>query len=126
MTKVGQVYKCEICGNIVEVLNEGSESLTCCNQPMTLLEEHSEDKGMEKHVPVINESGNYITVKVGEIPHPMEETHYIEWIELIVDGSRYRKFLTPTDKPEASFTVPERHIEISARVYCNIHGLWKS
>jgi superoxide reductase len=88
MTKVGQIYKCEVCGNVIEILHEGQESLVCCNQPMTLEEAHTEDKGMEKHVPVIEENGNYITVKVGDIEHPMEESHYIEWIELTVDGSR--------------------------------------
>lgn len=126
MTKVGQIYKCEVCGNVIEILHEGQKSLVCCNQPMTLEEAHTEDKGMEKHVPVIEENGNYITVKVGDIEHPMEESHYIEWIELTVDGSRYRRYLSPIDKPEVSFTVPERHIELSARTYCNIHGLWKS
>jgi superoxide reductase len=126
MTKLGQIYKCEVCSNVVEIVHPGTKSLVCCNKPMKLQTTHTEDKGMEKHVPVIEESGNFITVKIGDVEHPMEETHYIEWIELIVDGSVYRKFLSPTDKPEASFTVPERHIEISARAYCNIHGLWKS
>jgi superoxide reductase len=126
MTKLKQVYKCAVCGNIVEVTHASSGTLVCCDQPMQLLEEHNEDKGMEKHVPVIEENGNFITVKVGDIPHPMEDSHYIEWIELIVDGSTYRRYLTSNDKPEASFTVPDRHIELSARTYCNIHGLWKS
>ena len=126
MTKVGQIYKCEICGNTIEVLDEGEGILLCCDQSMVLQKEQKEDKGMEKHVPVIEQNGNYVTVKIGETPHPMEETHYIEWIELIVDGSKYRRFLNPNDKPEASFTIPERHIEISARAYCNIHNLWKS
>jgi superoxide reductase len=93
---------------------------------MILEKEHNEDKGLEKHVPVIEENGNYVNVKIGTVEHPMEETHYIEWIELIVDGSVYRRYLTPSDKPEASFVIPERHIEISARAYCNIHGLWKN
>lgn len=126
MTKIGEVYKCEICGNVVEMVHGGSGELFCCGQPMKLEIEHYEDKGQEKHVPVIEESANYVTVKIGDVEHPMEENHYIEWIELIVDGTVYRKYLAKTDKPEASFTVPERHIEISARAYCNIHGLWKS
>jgi superoxide reductase len=126
MTKRKEIYKCEVCGNIVEVLHEGTGTLVCCDQPMTLQEEHTEDKGAEKHVPVIEQNGNYVTVKIGDIPHPMEETHYIELIELIVDGRVYQRFLTPEDKPEASFTIPEQHIEISARDYCNVHGLWKT
>jgi superoxide reductase len=126
MTKEGQIYKCEVCGNVVEVVHEGQESLVCCGQPMKLQKAHTEDKGMEKHVPVIEENGNYITVKVGDIEHPMEENHYIEWIELTVDDAVYRRYLSPTDNPEVSFTVPERHIELSARAYCNVHGLWKS
>ncbi|MDD3474878.1 MAG: desulfoferrodoxin [Candidatus Dojkabacteria bacterium] len=121
-----QVYRCSVCGNIVEVLYVGGGTLVCCGQPMELQEEHTQDAGAEKHVPVIEQKGTYVTVKVGEIPHPMEENHYIEWIELIVDGEIYRKFLTYTDKPEASFTIPDTHIEISARAYCNVHGLWKS
>lgn len=126
MTEVGQIYKCRGCGNVVEVVHEGQESLVCCGQPMQLQKAHTEDKGMEKHVPVIEENGNYITVKIGDVEHPMEETHYIEWVELKIDDLVYRRHLSPTDKPEASFTVPERHIELSARAYCNIHGLWKS
>jgi superoxide reductase len=126
MTKLNEVYRCEVCGNVVEVVNPSTGQLVCCGKPMNLEQEHNEDKGLEKHVPVINKKGNYITVKVGDIEHPMEETHYIEWIELIVDGAIHRTYLTYMDKPEVSFTVPERHIEISARAYCNIHGLWKS
>lgn len=126
MTELKQVYKCEVCGNIVEILHTGNNSLVCCDKPMILEEEHNEDKELEKHVPVIEENGNYINVKIGTVEHPMEEAHYIEWIELIVDDSVYRRYLTPTDTPEASFIVPDRHIEISARAYCNIHGLWKS
>jgi superoxide reductase len=126
MTEVKEVYRCKVCGNVVEVLRGGKGILVCCNEPMILEQEHREDPGLEKHVPVIEEDTNFVTVKIGEIEHPMEDTHYIEWIELIVDGTIYRKYLNVTDKPEASFPIPERHIEVSARAYCNIHGLWKS
>ena len=126
MTKIKQVYRCEICGNIVEVLHQGAGTLVCCDQPMLLEKEHTGDSGFEKHTPVIEESANTVKVTIGRVPHPMEDSHFIEWIELIVDGEIYRKSLIPTDKPEASFIVPLNHIEVSARAYCNIHGLWKS
>jgi superoxide reductase len=126
MTKINEVYRCEVCGNIVEVVNASTGQLVCCGQPMRLEEEHKEDVGLEKHVPVIEKEGTYVTVKIGDVEHPMEENHYIEWIELIVDGDVYRAHLNYMDKPEASFTVPERNIEISARAYCNVHGLWKN
>lgn len=124
MTKKLQVYKCEVCGNIVEIIHEGVDALVCCGQPMKLLEEKTADTSTEKHVPFIKrEDGKYI-VKVGENQaHPMEEKHYIEWIELIVDGVVYKKFLNPGDAPEAVFEIPEGK-EVSTREYCNIHGLW--
>ena len=119
-----QVYKCEICGNIVEVMHEGAGELVCCGEPMKLLEEKTTDSSTEKHVPFITRGNGKYIVKVGEnTAHPMEEKHYIEWIELIVDGVVYRKYLSPSDAPEAVFEVPEGK-EVSAREYCNIHGLW--
>jgi len=123
MTKRGQVYKCEICGNIVEVLHEGAGQLVCCGQPMTLVDEKTEDAGREKHVPVVERSGGGIKVKVGSIPHPMEEAHFIEWIEMEADGCVYRVFLKPGEEPVAEFPV-ERVDRV--REYCNIHGLWKA
>ena len=126
MTKRKQIYKCEICGMIVEVVNEGSGELVCCNRPMTLLKEHSQDQGLEKHVPVIVEKKGKVIVKVGDVEHPMTQEHYIEWIELTVDGKSCRKYLTSDDKPEATFFVPKKYKEISAREYCNVHGLWKA
>jgi superoxide reductase len=119
-----QIYKCNVCGHIVEVLHPGAGQLVCCGQPMELLKEKIQDVGLEKHVPVIEKTANGVRVKVGSIPHPMEEKHYIEWIEIIVDGRYCRKFLKPGDKPEAEFEV--RVGKITAREYCNIHGLWKS
>jgi superoxide reductase len=120
----GEVYKCNVCGNIVEVLFVGGGDLVCCGQPMQLLAEKTEDQGLEKHVPVLEETDSGVRVKVGEVPHPMEEKHYIQWIELIADGRSYRRFLKPGDKPEAEFCVEAE--EMTAREYCNIHGLWKS
>jgi len=125
MTKKLQVYKCEICGNIVSVLHAAAGILVCCGQPMTLMVEKSEDSAVEKHVPFIIKEEGKVIVKVGEnTAHPMEERHYIEWIELQVDGKSYYQFLKPGDKPEAVFCVTGD--EMIAREYCNVHGLWKS
>ncbi len=124
MTVQKQIYKCNICGNIVEVLHAGAGQLVCCGQPMELLKEKTEDVGKEKHVPVIEKTKERTLIKVGSVPHPMEEKHYIEWIEIIADGVVYRKFLKLGDNPEAEFEIKAERIE--AREYCNIHGLWKS
>ena len=123
-TKKMQVYQCEICGNIVEVLHEGAGELVCCGQPMTLLVEKTADTGKEKHVPVFEKTGGGVKVKVGDVPHPMEAKHYIEWIELTADGTVYRRFLKPGDAPEATFAVTATNL--AAREHCNVHGLWKS
>jgi len=124
MTNLNEVYKCEICGNIVVVVHEGAGELVCCGKPMKRLEEQSADSATEKHVPVIEKTGEGILVKVGSVPHPMEEKHYIEWIELTVDGTVLRRFLQPGEAPEALFKVSG---EVSgAREYCNVHGLWRS
>ena len=124
MTERLQVYRCNICGNIVEVLHAGVGQLVCCGQPMELLVEETEEVGLEKHVPVVEKKENVVAVKVGSVPHPMEDNHYIEWIEIIADSGVYRKYLTPGDKPEAEFKV--RAEKVKAREYCNLHGLWKS
>jgi len=124
MTELNQIYKCNICGNIIEVIHTGVGQLVCCGQPMELLTEKTEDVGLEKHVPIIEKVGDKVKVKVGSVPHPMEQKHYIEWIEIITDGKTYRKFLKPEDKPEAEFEITAEKIE--AREYCNIHGLWKT
>jgi len=123
MIEVKQIYKCSICGNIVEVLYAGGGTLVCCGKPMELLKEKTEDVGQEKHVPVIEKTEKGVKVKVGSVPHPMEENHYIQWIELIVDGISLRKFLKPGDKPEAEFGISGE--KLTAREYCNLHGLWK-
>lgn len=124
MTARKQIYKCPICGNIIEVLHDGEGQLVCCGQPMELLKEKTEDLGQEKHVPVIEKTPAGVKVKIGSIPHPMEETHFIEWIEITADGKTCKKFLKPGDKPEAEFAT--RAENITAREYCNLHGLWKT
>jgi superoxide reductase len=119
-----EVYKCDLCGNIVEVLFGSDGTLTCCDQAMTLLEENTVDAAKEKHVPVIEKIDGGVKVKVGEVPHPMEEKHFIQWIEIIADGKIYRQFLNPGDAPEAEFKVTADNIV--AREYCNLHGHWKA
>lgn len=119
-----QVYKCELCGNIVEVLHGGEGELVCCGQPMKLLTENTVDAAKEKHVPVIEKIPGGVKVKVGAVAHPMEDKHYIEWIEIIADGKAYRQFLSPGQAPEATFNIEASNI--TAREYCNIHGLWKA
>uniref|UniRef100_A0A7V3PSQ7 Desulfoferrodoxin n=1 Tax=candidate division WOR-3 bacterium TaxID=2052148 RepID=A0A7V3PSQ7_UNCW3 len=123
MTKKLEVYRCEVCGNIVEVLHPGAGQLVCCGQPMKLLVENTTDASKEKHVPVIEKTAAGYRVKVGSVPHPMEEKHYIEWIELVADERAYRQFLSPGQAPEATFSVQAQNVY--AREYCNIHGLWK-
>lgn len=120
MTEKLQVYKCEICGNIVEVLHSGKGQLVCCNQPMKLLESKTEDQGKEKHLPVMEGS----KAKVGSVPHPMEEKHYIEWIEVITKNGTERKFLNSGDAPESEFEIKGDIVQI--RAYCNVHGLWST
>jgi superoxide reductase len=118
-----EIYKCELCGNIVEVLHAGGGELVCCGQPMKLFTENTVDAAKEKHVPVIEKTADGYLVKVGAVPHPMEEKHWIEWIELVADGKVYRQFLKPGEKPEATFCI--KADKVYAREYCNIHGLCK-
>jgi superoxide reductase len=124
MTEKLQIYKCEVCGNIVEVLHEGQGELVCCGEPMKLMAENTMDAAKEKHVPVVEKTSEGIKVKVGSVAHPMEEKHYIEWIECIADGKAYRTFLKPGDAPEATFAIDAQ--QITVREYCNVHGLWKA
>ncbi|MCD4784598.1 MAG: desulfoferrodoxin [Candidatus Eremiobacteraeota bacterium] len=123
MTEKLQVWKCELCGNIVESIHGGKGQLVCCGAPMILKEEKTADRATEKHVPVIEKTDDGFLVKVGSVPHPMMEKHFIEWIEVIAGGKAYMEYLKPGDKPEALFCVDAD--EITAREYCNIHGLWK-
>jgi superoxide reductase len=124
MTELNQVYKCNVCGNIVTVLHTGVGQLVCCGQPMELLVEKTKDEGLEKHVPVIEKIETGVKVKVGSVPHPMEPEHFIEWIEIMANDKVYRQFLKPGVPPEVEFAVKAEKIQ--AREYCNVHGLWRS
>jgi len=123
---MNKIYKCNICGNIVELLHNGGGQLVCCGQPMNLQEEKAEEEGTEKHLPVVEQTDSGIKVKVGSVPHPMEEKHYVQWIEVTTEDGRSQKaFLKPTDAPEAEFDVSAESVK-AVREYCNLHGLWKS
>lgn len=117
------IYKCEMCGNIVEVLHAGDGELVCCGKPMVQLKENTVDAAKEKHVPVIEKIDGGYKVSVGSVAHPMEDKHYIEWIELLADGKAYRQFLNPGDAPEAVFMVEAG--QVTARELCNLHGVWR-
>ena len=124
-TKLFEVYRCRVCGNIVEVVHANMGKLSCCNQPMQLQAEKTIDAAKEKHVPVMEVNGDKVIVKVGAEPHPMDEDHYIEWIELIaVNGQVYRQALRPGDAPETVFNTKSKISEV--RAYCNLHGLWSN
>ena len=118
------IYRCNVCGNIVEVLHSGAGDLVCCNQNMELLVENSVDAATEKHVPVVEKTSDGYKVTVGSVAHPMTDEHYIEWISLCADGVTYRTFLKPGEAPEAVFCIEAD--DVSAHCYCNLHGLWKS
>lgn len=118
-----EIYKCQACGNIIEVLDGGDGELVCCDQPMELLEAKTADKTVEKHVPLIEKVDGGVKVVVGCTPHPMTPEHWIQWIELLVDGKTYLQFLDPGDEPEAIFAIEGENL--TAREHCNIHGLWK-
>ncbi|MEJ2024240.1 MAG: desulfoferrodoxin [Deltaproteobacteria bacterium] len=118
-----ELYKCEACGNIVLVMHAGGGELVCCGEPMKLMVENTVDAAKEKHVPVIEKTADGYKVKVGEVAHPMEEKHYIEWIELLAGEKSYVQFLKPGDVPEALFKVDAD--QVTPRAYCNIHGVWR-
>ncbi|MGB9860102.1 MAG: desulfoferrodoxin [Moorellaceae bacterium] len=124
MTSLHQVYKCSVCGNVVEVVHTGAGTLVCCGKPMQLFTENTVEASKEKHIPVVSKTAEGFKVTVGSALHPMEEQHYIEWIELLVGDHLWRKYLHPGDPPEALFCVDAA--EAVARAYCNIHGLWRS
>lgn len=126
MTKVGEIYKCEVCGNIVEVLHAGAGELVCCGQAMKNMVAGTTDGAAEKHVPVIEKVEGGYKVKVGSVAHPMTEAHYIEWIELICNkcGKVQRKYLKPGEAPEEVFASDSD--SVTAREYCNLHGLWEA
>jgi len=122
-TQLLQIYKCDVCGNMVEMIRAGMGQLICCGQPMTLQAENTVDAAKEKHVPVIEKASGGVKVRVGSVAHPMEEKHYIEWIEVLADGKACRQFLQPGQPAEAFFPVEAE--KLAAREYCNLHGLWK-
>ena len=124
MAKKNDVFKCELCGNIVSMLHVGGGELVCCGQPMTLSEPNTVDAAQEKHVPVIEKSDHGFVVKVGALAHPMEAAHYIQWIEVVADGKVYRTFLNPGEAPEATFCIDAQ--TVVAYAYCNLHGYWKA
>ena len=128
MAKKLEIYKCDLCGNITEVMHGGKGAMQCCGQDMALLTENTVDAAKEKHVPVIEKVDGGVKVKLGEVAHPMEEKHYIEWIEIIVGDMVCSQFLKPGDAPEATFKIePDVVIDnINARAYCNLHGHWKA
>ena len=124
MTKQFQIYRCEVCGNITEVLHSEKGELVCCGKPMVLQKEKTEDEGKEKHVPVIKENEEGVDVNVGGVDHPMLPEHYIEWIEISTENGESKKFLKPGEKPNAKF--PVKNKSVKSRAYCNVHGLWTS
>ncbi|HBA60987.1 MAG TPA: desulfoferrodoxin [Elusimicrobia bacterium] len=126
MAEKREVYKCDACGNIVEVLHGGAGVLICCGADMREMVENTTDAAKEKHVPVIEKTDKGVKVKVGSVPHPMEEKHFIEWIELLADGKVFREYLKPGAAPEATFCLCFTPKTIEAREYCNLHGLWKA
>jgi superoxide reductase len=120
-----EIYKCDVCGNIVEILHGGKGKLICCAKEMRLFKENTVDAAKEKHVPVIEKTANGVKVTVGAVAHPMLAEHWIEWIQVIDGaGKSYRKFLNPGDAPEAEFCIQGDNL--AAREYCNLHGLWKA
>ncbi|WP_020676502.1 desulfoferrodoxin [Geopsychrobacter electrodiphilus] len=125
MAKQLEIYKCSICGNIVEVMHGAAGALACCGQNMALLTENTTDAATEKHVPVVEVAGNKVKVQVGSVPHPMQNEHFIEWIELIADGKSYTQFLKPGEAPAAVFEVSGAK-NLSVREYCNLHGHWQA
>lgn len=124
MTEREQVYRCAVCGNIVEVKHAGAGELVCCGQPMKLLTANTEDAATEKHVPVVERTEDGIVVKVGEIDHPMTDDHYIEWIKIVTENKTWTVYLLPGDEPRAIFDSTAESISVYA--YCNLHGLWKA
>jgi len=125
MTNLRELYVCSICGNVIEVVNTGASALVCCNKPMDKLEAAAKDASLEKHVPVVESVDGGIKVKVGSVSHPMEEKHYIVFIEVSTKDQVLRAELAPNQAPEASFSIKSGDV-VEVREYCNVHGLWKA
>lgn len=124
MTELNQIYKCNICGNISEMVHSGAGEMVCCGQIMELKQTKSEEEGTEKHKPVIERTDIGVIVRVGEAAHPMEAEHYIEWIEIVTEHRVYQKHLDPGQEPVAEFCLEAQNL--TARAYCNVHGLWQN
>jgi superoxide reductase len=122
MTKLFEVYKCSVCGNITKVVHASDGILVCCGQPMVLQQEKTDDTGKEKHVPVVEKTATGILIKVGAVPHPMEEKHFIEWVEVRNGNNVYIHGFRPGEKPEAEFPLTTTNVKV--RAFCNVHGLW--
>jgi len=122
MTKMFEVYKCDVCGNITKVVHASAGTLVCCGKPMVLQQEKTTDQGKEKHVPVVEKSATGIMVRVGSVPHPMEEKHFIEWVEVRSGENVFIRGFVPGENPEYEFCISDARVKV--RAYCNIHGLW--
>jgi superoxide reductase len=122
MTKLFEVYKCEVCGNTTKVVHASGGTMVCCGKPMTLQQEKTADAGKEKHVPVVEKTGKGIIVRIGSVPHPMEEKHFIEWVEVRDGENLWIQGFRPGEKPEAGFCIDNTNVKV--RAYCNVHGLW--
>ena len=123
--ELNQLFKCNVCGNIVELVNLGGGTLVCCQKPMEELVAKTTDEGTEKHLPVLEETESGVLVKVGSVPHPMDEDHYIVWIEIVTTDSKvYRHYLKPTHPPQTRFVLSSKNVKL-VRSYCNVHGLWQ-
>ena len=118
-----EIYKCELCENMVEVIRAGKGSLVCCGKPMVLMTENTVDAAKEKHIPVVEKVAGGFKVKVGSVAHPMEEKHYIEWVQIVDGDMTSRKFLKPGEAPEVEFKSDAA--SVVAREFCNLHGVWK-
>lgn len=123
VSQKNQVFKCKVCGNMIEVLHVGGGTLVCCDLPMILIDEKTQEGAKEKHLPVVEKTSSGYKVTVGSVPHPMEEKHFIQWIEIITADKVYRKYLQPNEAPTTEFAISDPQIEV--REYCNLHGLWK-
>lgn len=119
-------FKCNVCGNFVELINEGGGELVCCGEPMEELKPKTSDEGMEKHVPVVSKEDNKVTIEIGSVPHPMTEAHHIEWIIVKYNNKIERAKLKHDGEPVATFVIDEDVKEMEVYEYCNIHGLWKT
>jgi superoxide reductase len=127
MTQINETYRCPLCGNTIEVTSAGTGELVCCGKPMMNLRENTQEAAVEKHIPVVEKTGDgSIRVVVGEVEHPMDDDHYIGYIEVLFGNKILRADLSPGDKPVANFTLPSGTTNITARAWCNLHGMWKA